>query len=264
MRHALGRSAPLSPARALGLVIVAATAGVSMATFLVWLWPAYPALAAAAGSLLAVMPLALLLLRLSGEQQRDRRLALTAGAMDPATGVASRVAFMSLAEREFARSRRYGIGAGLLLVDIDRFRQLSDSLDPVAGDVLLREAAACIQATLRGADALARFGPAQVAVFLAHADPLGALDVAERIRDRIEHLEVLWGEQRLRATVSVGAVLMRPAHLALQAVIDDAEAALGAARQAGGNCVRAAPVDARRAAQPGHGPSVDGSRQAGN
>jgi diguanylate cyclase len=110
---------------------------------------------------------------------------------------------------------------------------------PDAGDLVLREIAASTQATLRGADALARFGHAQLAVFLAHADPLGALDVAERIRERIEQLEIAWREQRLRATVSVGVVLMRPAHLSLQAVIDDAEAALGAARHAGATaCAR--------------------------
>jgi len=76
-------------------------------------------------------------------------------------------------------------------------------------------------------------------------------------------MEITWRDQRLRATVSVGVVLMRPAHLSLQAVIDDAEAALGAARHAGGNCVRAAPVDPRRLPQAGsHGPSVGDNRAA--
>jgi diguanylate cyclase (GGDEF)-like protein len=102
-----------------------------------------------------------------------------------------------------------------------------------------------------------------VAVFLAHADLLGALDVAERIRERIEQLEIIWHDQRLRATVSIGVVLMRPAHLSLQAVVEDAEAALGAARHAGGNCVRAAPVDPRRLSRPGVGPSVDDNQARG-
>ena len=102
-------------------------------------------------------------------------------------------------------------------------------------------------------------------MFLAHADPLGALDVAERVRERVESLDIAWREHRLRATVSVGVALMRPAHQTLHAVIDDAEAALGAARHAGGNCVRAAPVEPRGATRPGpRGPSVDDNQAAGS
>jgi diguanylate cyclase len=222
------------------------------------------AAAAVAGALMATAPLALLLTKASFDLERGRHLALAAGALDPATGASSRAAFMALAEREFARSRRYGIGAALLLVDVDRFRRLIEGHDAQAGDRALREIAASTQTTLRGADALARFGHAQLAIFLAHADALGALDVAERIRERVEQLEIAWNDQRLRATVSVGVVLMRPAHLSLQAVVDDAEAALGAARHAGGNCVRSAPVDPRRLPHPdSHGPSVGDNQAAG-
>jgi diguanylate cyclase (GGDEF)-like protein len=247
-----------------GVTLIAVMAGALLTLALVSLWPDNIGAAAAGGGLLAALPLALMLLRLSREWQRDRMLALMAGATDPVTGVMSRASFMVLAEREFARARRYGVGAGLLLVDVDGFGPLRDSHGVVAGDLLLREVAANIQATLRAGDALARFGAAQVAVFLVHADPMGVLDVAERIRDRIDRLEVLWHDRRLRVTVSVGAALIRPAHLSLQAVIDDVEAAQGVARQAGGNCVRTAPVDALREAQPGRGRSVDGSRQPGS
>lgn len=256
---------PLSKAVAIGLATAASLAGAAVAWLLLRLTApgaVTPMLAAAAGALLASLPLGLLLVKTARELERARALALSAGALDPVTGVSSRDAFLVLAEREFARSRRYGIGAALLLVDVDRFRRLVEGHEGDVGDLVLREIAASTRGTLRGADALARFGHAQLAVFLAHADPLGALDVAERIRERIEQLEIAWHDQRLRATVSVGVVLMRPAHLSLQAVIDDAEAALGAARHAGGNCVRAAPIDPRRLAQGSPGPSV-GDKQAG-
>lgn len=247
-----------------GAVVLAGT-GAALAALLVWagVTGVGVAAAAAAGALLASLPLAAALVACARALERSRLSALAAGALDPVTGVASRAAFLALAEREFARSRRYGIGAALLLVDVDRFRRLLEGHDAAAGDLVLREIAASTQATLRGADALARFGPAQVAVFLAHADPLGALDVAERIRERVEQLEIIARDQRLRATVSVGVVMMRPAHLTLQSVIDDAEAALGAARHAGGNCVRAAPVDPRRLRQQGSPGPVDDNQAAG-
>jgi PleD family two-component response regulator len=57
--------------------------------------------------------------------------------------------------------------------------------------------------------------------------------------------------RRLRVTVSVGVAQLRPAHLNLQALMDDAQDAVLAARQAGGNCVRAAPVDLSRLRQAG-------------
>lgn len=257
-----------TPKLVAGLVVGLALLGAAAAWLLTQLLPAtlpyVPALAAALGALAAALPLAVLGWALSRQLERGRHLVLAAGALDAVTGVSSRAPFLVLAEREFARSRRYGIGAALLLVDVDRFRRLVDGHEVAAGDLVLREVAASTQTTLRGADAIARFGHAQLAVFLAHADPLGALDVAERIRERVEHLEIGWHDQRLRATVSVGVVLMRPAHLSLQAVIDDAEAALGAARHAGGNCVRAAPVDPRRLPHAdSQGPSVGDNQAAG-
>lgn len=258
------RAWPPSPAQAMAVAGALALAGAALAWALGrWVPQLGAAGAALAGALAAGVPLALLLAQVARQAAKDRALVLSSGTVDAATGVSTRGPFMVLAAREFARARRYGTGAALLLVDVDRFRRLTEDHDGEAADLVLREIAASIQATLRGADALARFGPAQIAVFLAHADPLGSLDVAERVRERVELLEMAWHDQRLRATVSVGVVMMRAAHLSLQSVVDDAEAALGAARHAGGNCVRSAPVDPRRPARPGHGPAVDGNRAAG-
>lgn len=252
------------PGLALALVLAAVGLAWGLADTVAALGSTGLLLVALGAALLAGVPLAVLLAKAWSDLEQGRHLALAAGALDPVTGVSARAPFLALAEREFARSRRYGIGAALLLVDVDRFRRLVEGHEAAAGDLVLREIAASTQATLRGADALARFGHAQVAVFLAHADPLGALDVAERIRERVEQLEIAFNDQRLRVTVSVGVVLMRPAHLALQSVIDDAEAALGAARHAGGNCVRSAPVDPRRLAQGSRGPSIDDNHAAGS
>ena len=65
-------------------------------------------------------------------------------------------------------------------------------------------------------------------------------------------MEVPFQPQHLRLTVSVGVAHLRPAHLNLQALMDDAEDALAAARQASGNCVRAAPVASTSQSAPGN------------
>lgn len=210
---------------------------------------------------LVALPLAAMLMRQARQLDRLRAQLSRLDTVDPLTGVANRGHFLALAEREWARARRYGSGAALLLIDVDRFNRLCEARGSGAGDAVLRALARHTEPTLRGADALARFGGAQMAVWLAHADPIGALDVAERIRERIEGLDVPYDPQELRVTVSVGVAALRPAHQSLSALIDDADAAVQAARQSGGNCVRAAPVDLGKLRK--IGPSVGDNQAAG-
>jgi diguanylate cyclase (GGDEF)-like protein len=239
------------PVLATGLMVAAALlAGLLSWAFATWLGPSkwFAPLAAALAVAAAALPAALLLQRVT------RGGAASAGALHSPSGT-TRELFMELSGREWSRSRRYGSGAALLLVDVDRFARLAESRGGAATDAVLAEMLRQTAPTLRGADLLTRFSDSQMAVFLAHADPTGALDVAERIRERTEQMEVPFHEEaaprRLRVTVSVGVAQLRPAHLNLQALIDDAQDAVLAARQAGGNCVRAAPVDLSRLRQSG-------------
>ena len=206
-----------------------------------WLAPLAAGLAVA----VATLPLAALLHRLT----RGSASLPAGGAIHSPIG-ATKGLFMDLAGREWARSRRYGTGAALLIVDVDRFARLTESRGSDATSVVLAQMLSLTAPTLRGADLLTRFSDSQMAIFLAQADATGALDVAERLRERAEQMEVpmLYDAARrpLRLTVSVGVAQLRPAHLNLQALIDDAQDAVLAARQVGGNCVRAAPVDLSR------------------
>ncbi len=197
-------------------------------------------LAAAAGVLAVALPL----LAWGGRVARQRAPAaeVPMGMALSGAGLA-RDDFMDAAGREWARSRRHGTGAALLLVDVDRFARLVESRGSAATDAVLGELLRQTAPALRGADVVTRFAPSQMAVFLAPADATGALDVAERIRERAEQIEIPFHPQRLRVTVSVGVAHLRAAHLNLQALVDDAQDALTVAREAGGNCVRAAPVE---------------------
>lgn len=246
---------PLGSAGALlgaGAVLLAATVAYGL-TLLLPQTPWAAALAAAVGVVLAALPLGWVVWRLArdlgpAEGRGEAGTALAAGV--------SRELFMNLAEREFARARRYGTGAALLLVDVDRYARLCEARGPAAGDAVLAELLSQTGPTLRTADVLTHFGSAQMAIFLAHADATGALDVAERIRERAEQMDVAFDgsqpAQRLRVTVSAGVAHLRPAHLSLSSLIDDAQDAVSVARQAGGNCVRAAPVDMGAAGQSGN------------
>lgn len=175
----------------------------------------------------------------------------TVPASDGAGAVTPRALFFQLAEREWARARRYNCGVALLLVDIDRYLRLCEARGAEAGVAVLAELLRSTAGTLRGADALTRLADGQMAIFLAQADATGALDVAERIRERAERMDLHWAEQQLCITVSVGVAYLRPVHPHLQSLIEDAKDALAAARQAGGNCVRTAPHEPGRVRQAG-------------
>jgi diguanylate cyclase len=238
----------------LGGVMVAAAAGYGLS---LWLGPSSPwgaALGAAAGMAAAALPLALLLRRVGQHGPASSRGDGIGDSLAP-VGV-ERELFLNLAEREWARARRYGSGAALLWIDVDRYARLCESRGNAAGEAVLVQLLLKTAPTLRPADLITRLRQGRIAIFLAHADATGALDVAERIRERAEKQDVqphggdaaaTSAAAPLRVTVSVGVAHLRPAHLNLQALMDDADDAVAAARQAGGNCVRAAPVDSGRA-----------------
>lgn len=247
-------------------VAIAASAGLAglLAT---WLHPA----AAAATGVLTVGLAGLLWLEFGPRARGGMPAADTqqrALAPDARVAGVSRAVFTDMAEREFARARRYGTGAALLLIDIDRWARLSEAHGSAAGERVLGSLLRLTAPTLRTADVITRYTSTQVAVFLAHADATGALDVAERVRERAEQLEVLLADSpaastaRVRFTLSVGVAHLRPAHLNLKAMADDAEDAVLAARQAGGNCVRAAPVDATALRRAGGGAWRGNERRA--
>ena len=200
-------------------------------------------------ALLITPPIAGPLLRLVCELEAARAQLNVLATRDELTGVHNRRHFLVLAEREWARCRRYDMAAALLMIDVDHFKQVNDEHGHLAGDLILREIARAAGDTLRQPDLLGRFGGEEFVVFLPHADPLGALDAAERIRDRVAKLQFEWKGRPVKATVSVGAVALDAVHDGLEALIQDADQALYAAKDAGRNCVRSVPAQPRRSGE---------------
>ncbi len=158
---------------------------------------------------------------------------------DPLTGVFNRRHFLSQVEREWSLARRYNTDCALLLIDVDHFKRVNDGFGHCCGDMLLCRIAEACSETLRQADVLARFGGEEFILFLPHTDPLGALDVAERVRERIERLNFAWNGHSIPVSASVGVAALQPKHLALQQLVHEAEDALHVAKLQGRNCVRA-------------------------
>ncbi len=173
------------------------------------------------------------------------RLAVAA-TQDDLTGVYNRRHFMDVAEREWARCRRYGDDVAVLLIDADHCKSISGEYGYQAGEAVLVDIARVTSQALRQADLVARFGNEQLIVLLPHTDPLGALDVAERIRERVAGKPLRWDHEELQSTVSIGVASVGPDHASLDVVVHEADEALQAARLAGRNCVRAAPIQPKR------------------
>jgi diguanylate cyclase len=204
---------------------------------------------AAVCSLVLTPLLGSLVLRLVFELERTRSQLTVLATQDDLMGVHNRRHFMALAEREWARARRYDTDSALLLVDADHFKRINDTHGHLAGDALLREIARVAAQSLRQPDVLARFGGEELIVFLPHTDPLGALDVAERVREQVSALRLVWHGRTVGTTVSIGVASVGSSHASLDALIHDADVALYEAKSAGRNCVRSAPIQPRRSGE---------------
>ncbi|MBX3644405.1 MAG: GGDEF domain-containing protein [Rubrivivax sp.] len=213
------------------------------------------ALAVAGAMALLLSPfIAAWLLRLMFQLDAARQRHSVNATKDDLTGAHNRRHFMQVAEREWARCRRYAEDGAVLVIDADQFKTLKGSHGAACCDALLRDLTRLVTQSLRQPDLLARFGAEALIVYLPNTDPMGALDVAERIRERIAGHTLRWQHSGVSSTVSIGVASVGAAHLTLDTLVQDALVALQAAKDAGHNCVRAAPIQPR--ATPARPPSA--------
>jgi len=133
-------------------------------------------------------------------------------ATDPLTGLPNRRLFDERMDVEFDHALRHGQMLGLLVIDVDHFKQFNDSFGHPAGDECLRQIAAAIEATRRSIDVAARIGGEEFAILLPAVDTATAATVAERVRLAIEQLAIdhpLGGGAVM--TVSIGTAVATPA-----------------------------------------------------
>ena len=198
--------------------------------------------------ILALFPASLRILERKrlDEELRDVNVQLTMlASIDGLTGVANRRALDERFVQEWNRAQRTHESLGLLMIDIDHFKQFNDLYGHPAGDrTLVTVASALAQQMRRAEDMVARFGGEEFAVLLPHTDLNAAAYLAERLRASIEEIAIAhqasrWGH----VTVSIGCAVFTPSaehsaqdHLQLLAAADHA---LYQAKEAGRNRVQA-------------------------
>lgn len=127
----------------------------------------------------------------------------------------------------------YGVS---LMVDIDYFKKINDTYGHLAGDVVIARVAQLIDACIRPQDIICRFGGEEFVVFLSQASQAEGQDAAERIRTAVAQNEIVYADDLLSVTVSVGGSLVDAAR-DIDPAIRRADMALYEAKRGGRNRV---------------------------
>jgi diguanylate cyclase (GGDEF)-like protein len=148
---------------------------------------------------------------------------------DPLTGVHSRL----FGERVLRDVLARGGTAGLVMLDLDRFKAINDTYGHPAGDGVLRAVAACCERLLRPSECIARWGGEEFLVILPDVDAAALHGIADRLRVAIAAVPVAPVAQ---VTASLGTAVLHPADT-LDTALQRVDRALYRAKELGGNCV---------------------------
>lgn len=184
-----------------------------------------------------VFLLSLILRDISEQKRREAELAHLAH-HDTLTGLFNRRRFQEELDSCLAHVRRYGTQGALLFIDVDGLKTINDTFGHQAGDAVLRDLAALLQAQLRQVDIIARLGGDEFAVLLSAPETQDALAVAERLIQAVrQHATVVAGHH-LHSTISIGVAMMPQHGSTSDEVLEHADLALYQAKTAGRNQIR--------------------------
>lgn len=160
---------------------------------------------------------------------------------DSLTGLANRRYFDEALGREMAQAERQSAALSVLLIDLDYFKRVNDTLGHQAGDAALRAVSQAIARTVRRGDTAARYGGEEFAVILPFTAREGAMIAAERLRQAIAELQLDLGPEIRSITASVGGHTLGPVQRSdgseRRAAMIAADTALYRAKQSGRNRV---------------------------
>ena len=164
---------------------------------------------------------------------------------DTLTGAMNRGAIFEMLKRELAQSARTGTPIGVVMCDLDHFKQINDTHGHPAGDAVLREASSRLKSVLRSYDALGRYGGEEFMLVLPSCTAEHAAEVAERARRALADAPVTTGSTIVPISASFGVAQGGGTTLDLDEVIRAADDALYRAKRAGRNRVALASDEPR-------------------
>ncbi len=161
---------------------------------------------------------------------------------DELTALINRRHFFEIAKKELARAVRYNKPTSILMIDIDYFKHVNDTLGHAAGDLLLQKFAQHCLSLIRSQDCLSRLGGEEFALLLPETTLEQAWMLGERIRKSLAHAQfAVSSNATTTITCSIGAAQKLDTDDTFEALLSRADAALYVAKNNGRNLVCKAP-----------------------
>jgi diguanylate cyclase (GGDEF)-like protein len=154
---------------------------------------------------------------------------------DSLTGAFSRRAFLTAAARDLARAAESDDTLSCALLDVDHFKRINDNHGHAAGDRALQEVVTLLRTGLRAQDYIGRVGGEEFAVIMPGADGTVAIEIGERLRERVMNAWLITPRGEVRLTISVGIATLTAADTRIDDLLCRADEALYAAKTAGRN-----------------------------
>ena len=159
-------------------------------------------------------------------------------ATDALTGLYNFRHFKTDLQAEMDRSKRTGIPTSLVMVDLDHFKKINDTLGHEVGNLALKHVANILRNEVRTTDIVCRYGGEEFALIFPETHLHLAVKVADRIRETIAFTPVRHEGGEFHITASMGAsVYMKTSNLSMNAFIDSVDKFLYEAKQSGRNCI---------------------------
>jgi diguanylate cyclase (GGDEF)-like protein len=174
-----------------------------------------------------------LLIQLDATEKQLRELTRR----DSLTGVYNRAYFIELAERELARTKRYGNIFSIAILDVDEFKQVNDVFGHLAGDKVLQLMTQACLNNLRRTDTIARFGGDEFVILFPYAGKVHVMECIERIRTILAGSPIYYEGNEISYTVSAGAATYDQSQTELDSLFRKADIALYEAKGSGKNKV---------------------------
>ncbi len=162
---------------------------------------------------------------------------------DPLTSLWNRGAIFRVMEKEAQRSRRNGKALGIVMADLDHFKEINDSYGHLVGDAILKETGSRLAAAVRSYDWVGRYGGEEFLIIVPGCNAAGLSASAERLRQSVGESPFQSSVGPLSVTVSLGAVVAgagKMETLDCEALLRAADEALYAAKAKGRNRIESA------------------------
>ncbi|MFI5239823.1 MAG: diguanylate cyclase [Gemmatimonadales bacterium] len=156
---------------------------------------------------------------------------------DALTGLANRQQFEERLSRIVMETNRFGGSCTLVMIDIDRFKQVNDTYGHQAGDEVLKRVSLVLQQEIRNVDLCARYGGEEMALLLPQTDLAGGCQLAERLRIAVGDRPFVIGGREIRVTISLGVATYPEGARDRDELFSAADRALYGAKRAGRNQV---------------------------